>query len=127
MARKKILSLQQKVDAQLETFVQQTEARFQIAKRLYDHQDAETRAALNIMVERIVSISTGLISIQVKGEGRVAARVPADAMQKNAMYLATEIFKDLAMLDIRVANFRFDPRFCAQCGKPVKVKKKVKK
>lgn len=127
MARKKLLTLQEKAERELQVFIEQSEARHKIAQRVYDHQDKDTKHSIDVMVDRIVSISRGVVSVKLKGEKeRVAISVPKEQIRQNALYLATEILKDLAMLDIRIAGFQFDAKFCADCGKPVGVKKKVK-
>jgi hypothetical protein len=119
------LTFQQRLDHELQVFMEQSIARASIAKRAYAPQDAETKAALDTMVDRIVSISRGVATFKI-GKRKVAAEVPTEAVKNNALYLATEILKDLALLDIRIANFRFDPQRCAECGKPIvrKVRKK---
>jgi hypothetical protein len=116
------LTFQQQLDQELQIFTKQAHTRAQIAQRAYDAQDRETRLALDSMVDRIISISRGIATFKVKGR-KVAAEVPAQAVSDNAIYLATEILKDLALLDIRVANFRFDPKRCAECGKPLTTKR----
>lgn len=128
MHKKKPLTLMQRVDREVEIFREQTESRAKVAQRLYDSQDTETRGAIDAMAERIVSVSRGLLSVTPNGsKDAVVVTLSTDLIQKNAFYLATEIVRDLAMFDVRVANFRFDPKLCAQCGVPLsKTKKKVK-
>lgn len=128
MHKKKPLTLMQRVDREVEIFREQTESRAKVAQRLYDSQDTETRGAIDAMAERIVSVSRGLLSVTPNGsKDAVVVTLSTDLIQKNAFYLATEIVRDLAMFDVRVANFRFDPKLCAQCGAPLsKTKKKVK-
>jgi hypothetical protein len=125
MAKKIPLSFQQQLDHEIQVFSEQARTRAQIAQRAYDAQDRETRLALDSMVDRIVSISRGIATFKIRGK-KVAAEVPLPAIHNNALYLATEILKDLALLDIRVANFRFDPQRCASCGKSLTAKKKVR-
>lgn len=122
MARKSLPPTQQeKADAELAVFVEQSEARFQIAKRLYGYQDKETQFALDVMVDRIVSISHGMLAVKFNnGKDRVVVTIPPEAIRHNALYMATEIFKDLAMLEIRIASFTFDPNLCAVCNEPRK-------
>lgn len=113
------LRFEQLLAQELAVFRQQAQARAEIAQRAYDAQDKETKLALDSMVDRIVSISRGVATFNVRGK-KVAAEVPTESIKHNALYLATEILKDLAMLDIRIANFRFDPARCSECGKPIK-------
>ena len=117
---------QKRLDQEIQVFMEQSEARAMIAKRTYDAQDGETKLAVDAMVDRIVSISRGVATFKINNE-RVAAELPPESIKNNAMYLATEILKDLAMLDIRIANFRFSPHHCAECGKTLSGKAKVKK
>lgn len=129
MARKpRPMKLDEKVNAELDIFKQQSLKRFQMAERAYNAQDRETKEAIDAMVERIISTARGLLMVKPKGaKEAVVVTVPTDTIQHNALYLATEIVKDLAMLDIRIANFRFDPKLCAVCNGPVKPKVKKKR
>lgn len=125
MAKKIPLTVNQLLGQEIEVFKKQSRARSQIAEKVYATQDTETREAIDSMTERIVSISRGVALFTVKGK-KIASELPTETIEQNARYLATEILKDLAMLDIRVGNFRFDPRLCAVCSKDLasKVKKK---
>jgi hypothetical protein len=125
MHKKKPLTLQQKIDAEVGIFKQQSFSRSEIAQRLYNSQDGETQDAIDAMTERIVSVSRGLISVRPNGtKDAVAVTLPNETIKENAFYLAVEIVKDLAMFDIRIANFRFDPKLCAACSKLLKPSKK---
>jgi hypothetical protein len=124
MARKVApLRFEEKVEREVKIFSEQSRARAQMAERAYNAQDVETREALDSMVDRIVSCSRGLISIRVDGQ-KVATSISASAIHDNALYLATEILKDLAILDIRVANYRFPQGVCAECKKEISPRKK---
>jgi RNA polymerase-binding transcription factor DksA len=126
MARKpKPLTLDEKFNREVETFKEQSQARAKIAQRAYDAQDGETRLALDTMVDRIVSSARGIIVVRV-GKERRAIELERTTIQENALYLATEILKDLALNDIRVANYRFPDGLCVECGKEIKPKKKAR-
>jgi hypothetical protein len=126
-SKKKVvpLTFQQRLDHEVQVFKEQAAARAKLAMRAYDAQDKETQFAIDTMVERIVAISRGIAAFKIKGR-RVAAEVPTETIRDNAFYLATEILKDLALLDIRIANFRFDPQRCAECQKLLRPAKKRK-
>jgi hypothetical protein len=130
MARKKApLTYEQRVEQALEIFGQETEARYKIAKRAYDQQDNATREAFDFMVDRIVEISRDEIAVKpVEDKRTLRVKITPDLIRKNALYMATEICKDLALLDIRVENYEFVPNVCTECAveiKPAKKKKKV--
>jgi hypothetical protein len=70
-----------------------------IANEIFEHQDLDTQAALD----------------------RIAECFPP----RDGMYVATEIVKDMAQMDVQVANFEFPPKLCAECGDEIKPKKKA--
>lgn len=126
MARKqRPLTIDEKFDREHEVFKEQSRLRAQIAQRAYDAQDGETRLALDAIVDRIVSTARGLIILRVGAERR-AIELEKQTINNNALYLATEIAKDLALNDIRLANYRFQKDVCAVCNQPTTPKKKVK-
>ena len=119
MVRKaKPLTFEEKVEREVRIFNEQSRARAQMAERAYNAQDVETREALDSMVDRIISCSRGLIAVRVD-DRKVAAAIPVSAIRDNALYLATEIVKDLAVLDIRIANYRFEKDICVVCGEKI--------
>jgi hypothetical protein len=60
-----------------------------------------------------------------KGD-RIVVDIPNDAIWNNALYMAVEILKDLAYMEIRVAGFTW-PDLCVECGTAItKPRKKVR-
>lgn len=129
MARKKApLTYEQRVEQALEIFGQETEARYKVAKRAYDQQDNTTREAFDFMVDRIVEISRDEIVVKpIEDKRALRVKITPDLIRKNALYMATEICKDLALLDIRVENYEFVPNVCTECAVEIKPSKKKKK
>lgn len=114
------LNAEEKADLAYQAWLARLETLHAVAGRAYKRQNKLTQEALDVTADRLFSISQGL----VKFHG-VIRTVPPTTLRKNALYLATEIFKDLALLDIRVADFEFVDEVCVECGAPVgKVSKK---
>jgi len=120
---------EKKVEHQLEVFKRQSEARYKLAMSAYKAQDKLTRDALDLMVERLRSISTGQIRIFPNGRSQPGVVVPIEpALQdQNILFLATEILKDLALYDVKVANYEFPRMFCAECGTKISLTQREKK
>lgn len=121
-----------KVEGPMEIFKRQTEARRKIAQAAYDAQDRDTRAVIDAICDRLSVISTGNAVVYPEGKGNspgVLVRVPAELTDANILFFATEILKDLAMMDVRVANYEFPTVYCAECQEKLttKKRKKVKK
>jgi hypothetical protein len=61
-----------------------------------------------------------------KGD-RIVVEIPNDAIWNNALYMAVEILKDLAYMDIRVADFTWPTDLCMECGTEIKpIRKKAR-
>lgn len=125
MARK--LTLQQRLDREAEIFSQRADERAKHAQIIFDYQDGETREAIMFIAHHLAALAPGAFYANYKGTKHTVT-VTAKAVQQNAFYLATEMLKDFAIMDIRVAHFKFDPKLCGECWNPVKKsKKKAKK
>lgn len=99
-----------------------------LAQRAYDAQDAMTQDALDVMVERIIAISRGAVVFSNRKGDKLAFQIDENDKKMNALYLATEIMKDLAQLDIRLASYKFLPNVCVECGSTTtKAKKKARR
>lgn len=116
------------VAAQLDLFKLATEARYELAMLAYKAQDKETQAALDLMVIRLRTLSTGQIRIFPNGKGQPGVVVPIEQAQsdQNILFLATEILKDLALMDVKVANYEFPPVYCVECGEKLTPTKRAK-
>lgn len=125
MPKKKAVNYEGAFQQQLEAFAAQAEARKELAIQVYDHQDAGTQEAIEIIRDQIVHMSRGEVTLKI-GSTRRVFTLPADTIQANAFYAAVEIVKDLAIMDIRIGNFKFDLKHCAECGAEIKPKKKGK-
>jgi hypothetical protein len=97
------------------------------AKSLYDAQDVETRDAIDRIHDVVQQVFRSRIWISKTRTGERKVFSPSeDTHAKFTFYVAIEIAKDLALMDIRVGNFTFT-KDCVECGKPVKSKKKGKR
>jgi hypothetical protein len=116
------------VEQQLEVFKQATEARYKLAMQAYKAQDMQTQDALDLIVERLRTISTGQIRIFPNGKSQpgVVMSIEPALQDQNVLFLATEIMKDLAFFDVKVANYEFPSVYCAECGDKLTPSKRVK-
>src|SRR5688572_33218248 len=101
MAKKKLPApelrgLPKDVIRALNEWKEQVRARERIAHAAYDHQDKQTREAMDRIRDRLVLGANGLIAV---GGHRI--KVDWEFIDANAMYVVTEIFKDLALMDVR--------------------------
>jgi hypothetical protein len=119
---------QEAIDHQIAIFKMATEARYKLAMQAYKAQDKKTRDALDLMVERLRTLSTGQIRIYPEGRTGPGYVVKIEPVQvdQNILFLATEILKDLALFDIQVANYEFPPVYCVECGEKLKPSKREK-
>jgi hypothetical protein len=125
LARK--LTLSQKLEREVEIFTQAANQRAKHAQIIFDYQDGRTREAIMFIANHFTSLASGQIYVKLSGE-KHAVTVPRQAVQQNAFYLACEMLKDFAIMDIRVADFKFDPNLCGECWEPIKrAKKKARK
>ncbi len=118
--------LERKVEHELEKWKEISEARGRIAQTAYNSQDEQTQETIERMMDRILAGSNGVVKVVVAGT-TIYRGVDMHYLGLNAMYLATEILKDLAFMDIQVANYEFPEMVCTECGvllKPVKKKRK---
>jgi len=120
MAKKKLPKPE--TEKALERFRALAEKRYEIAMAAYNSQDKGTQQALDRIRDRLVIGSTGLVT--VKGQ---VIQVDIGIIEHNAMYVAIEIVKDLALLDIRVANYKFPEVLCAECGATLAKTKRSKR
>lgn len=74
--------------------------------------------------------ANGVVRVYYEGnrrEGGVAVTVDMEYIEMNAFYMAIEILKDLAMMDVRVDKFKYPESFCAECGVKLNDRGKGKK
>jgi hypothetical protein len=125
---KKKISVNAQVQEQVKQFEERSEIRQRVASVAYNAQDAKTKAVIDSIMDQLLLGASGTIRIFV-GKQSVAAKVDMEYVEFNAMYVATEILKDLALMDVKVANYKFPSVYCVECGDKLltKKKKKVKK
>lgn len=97
--------------------------KMQYAKAIYDHQNGATRDAIDRMQSLLIRISRKQMKVGT-GMKKMTVEIPKDAIWNTAFYMAVEMLKDLAYMDIRVADFNWPEDQCMTCGKPVKAKRK---
>lgn len=92
--------------AKLAETIMLIEYRYEVATEAYEAQDEETQTAIKKIIGTLTSHSTGAV-MQELAQGIIDMAL---------FVLAMDVVKDLALLDIRVANFTFDDRTCVSCG-----------
>lgn len=119
--------MEEAAQAEIEDWKKYAEIRGKMADEAIGYQDASTRVAINTIVRRLTLGANGVIRIIPKGYTEaVPVQVPVEYLMMHAKYVATEIIKDFALFDIRIANYQFPPMRCADCGKKLKPRKKKK-
>ena len=98
-----------------EQYANSTLEAYQLAKATYDHQDDETRAAIDGIVETLRKSVTGRVNVKVGGK-LVPIKVDDLTLGYGLLNLAVQVVSDLALTGLRLANFKFDPKVCAYCG-----------
>jgi hypothetical protein len=108
-------------------FQEIADTKYALARGMYDGQDGETKEALDRIHDVVRSVFRNQLWIAKTRTGeRKVFTTDAETQGKFTFYVAMEIAKDLALMDIRVGNFTFT-KDCVECGKPVKGKKKGKR
>src|SRR5262245_25436912 len=131
MARKSITDLPSHAKLQeeaIEQFKAVSEIKMELAQEAYDMQDAETQKVIDKMVETMRTYCTGYINVQLQPPtgALVPVKIDNEYLGYNLFFLAVEIVKDLALLDIKVANFVFPPSMCAKCGAELGIPEKTR-
>ena len=111
-------AMQEAAEEEVSRWIELTEHRGKVAKKAYDAQSKRTQEVLDAIVDRLLVGATGIIRVAPEGsKGEAyAVEVSKADLRKNALFLATEILKDLALLDFRVEDYEFPPQYCAACG-----------
>ncbi len=112
--------LEKMARGKLAEFEQRSDELYDLARATYDAQDTDTREA----IDRIHDATTRMFRQQAYvARTRTGERMPIEFSRevhsKLSFYIAVEIVKDLGIMDIRVANFKFT-KACVVCGKKVK-------
>lgn len=111
----------------IEDLTADVEERYERVSRLLSDQDAATREAIEMMAETVSTVFPRRMWVAKTRTGeRMVVDIPPEIHNKISVLVAVESVKDLALMDIKVANFKFNGD-CAECGKPVKSKKGKRK
>jgi hypothetical protein len=116
------------VKEQVEEFKRRTEIRARLALTAFEAQDMKTQEVLERIRDNLVIGATGEIRVYKAGKRTESATVQVELklIEDNALWMATEILKDLAMMDIKVAGYKFPDVYCAECGTKLHKPKKKK-
>lgn len=134
MAKKKIptkkVKANKEIQEQVDLFKRATQARYDLARQTFDAQDEETQEVIYRIQKMLSMNANGYVRFHPRGNkrlGSVPVSVGMDYIEMNAFYLAIEILKDLAYMDVRVAKFQFDEAHCIECGVKLNDRGKGKK
>lgn len=115
MPPKSLTDIDPKLQSITEEFNAISVVKGQMAQDAYDVQDAKTKATIDRIVATLQASATGTVQLKV-GRMMNPVKLSNEILGFNLLYLAVEIVKDLAFVGIKVANFKFDPKHCADCG-----------
>jgi hypothetical protein len=118
-----------RVNKELELFRASTEARYRISREVFEAQDVQTRDVISRIQDRLMIGANGVIRVYPDGKRQqsVLLNVGLEYIEMNALYVAVEILKDLALMDVRIANFEFPKTVCAECGVKITPPRKRRK
>lgn len=109
-------------------FSAEAKKRYDKAHRSYKQQDDDTQDALDRMTTLLCRIARKKMWVTTGGrQDRVVMTIPEETVYHNMFYMAVEILKDLAVMDVRVANYTFPADTCVECGKTIELKPRAKK
>lgn len=108
---------------QIDEFKERSVIRYRIAKAAYDAQDAKTKRVILSIQDQLKLGASGTVRVFPDGNTSVAVKVDFEYVDYNTLYVATEIMKDLALMDVKVANYTFPTVYCAECGEKIQKKK----
>lgn len=126
MARKTLADLDPRLKSAREDFEAVSLVKYEMAKDAYDCQDEETQKVIDRIVATLQQYANGYIKVKV-GNSFVPMQISNEYLGFNLLYLAVEIAKDLAFVDVRIANFEFPPSLCASCGAQIIPEKTTKR
>jgi hypothetical protein len=122
--------LRELADAAMADFKAEAKKRYDHAHAIYNKQDDDTQDALDRVTALLCQTARRNLWVSVGKRGdRLISQIPEETIYHNMHYMAVEILKDLAVMDIKVANFKWTDRLCALCGNEIesKPRKKAKK
>jgi hypothetical protein len=117
----------QNVEKALAEYKRIIDARYRIAKAVYDVQDGLTKEVIDRIRDRLRVATTGVVQINGK-----PVQLDQDSIDLNLLFIATEILSDLLLNGIQVANFKWHEQYCVECkdkilNVPKSKKKKVRR
>jgi hypothetical protein len=117
------------VNAAVEQAQVLAETRYELAIAAYEHQDDETRQAIDRIRDTIRLAATGYVHVNLDPphSGVVTVKLEQKWIDFNLLYIAVDIVKTLAIFDIKLANFEFPPSLCTDCGAEITGQKRRKK
>lgn len=118
--------LQALADEHMEKFAADALKRYEKALAHYKTQSEDTQDAIDRMVKALVRVTHKKMWLAFKGQ-KIVIDIPEQTVYHNMCYMATEILRDMAVFDVRVADYTFPTKSCAVCGTEIKTKKKGKK
>lgn len=118
MARKSLADIDPDLRRATEEFESISLVKYEMAKDAYDLQDDKTQKVIDRIVGTLQQYATGHITVKVGGS-YVPVKITNEYLGFNLLYLAVEVVKDLAFLDIRVESFKFPELLCAVCADPM--------
>jgi hypothetical protein len=119
--------LRKLADKAMVDFNAEATERFVRAKQLYDRQSGDAQDAITRMTNLLCRIAKRQMWVGIGKGDRVVMDIPEQTIYHNMFYLACEILKDLAQMDVMVSGFKIPADLCAECYIELKpAKKKVK-
>lgn len=121
--------LRKLADAVMKEFEAEAKARYTRAHKAYAQQDDDTQETIDRITTFLLRIARKNMWVGI-GNDKIVMTIPESTLYHNMFYMACEILKDLALMDVRVSSYTFPANLCAECGielKPTKAKKKVKR
>lgn len=118
MARKTLTDIDPRLKSVVEDFHAVSLVKYEMAKDAYDLQDETTQKVINRIVGTLQTYATGYITAKVGGT-IYPVKIDNEYLGYNLLFLAMEIAKDLAFVNVRVAKFTFPPSLCVKCGDEV--------
>lgn len=117
--------LREMAESAMVDFTADAKARYEKANAIYAQQDSDTQDALDRMTALLCQIARRRMWVGVGSrEDRLVCTIPEEVVYHNMFYMAVEIMKDLAVMDIKVANYKHPENICAMCGGVKATKKK---
>lgn len=107
------------------------EKRGALALEAFNYQDEATQEVLSRMRDRLMLGANGLVQFRSKEHPPFTYQAELEYIEHNALYVAVEILKDMALMDVKIANYKFPPIRCVECEEEIagtpRPKRKIRK